>query len=240
MWMRTGKSLLAAPLAGLVLAAGLCGTAAADKPSADWERAIQAFEAADRQAPPPTNAVLFAGSSRIRIWTTLTNDFAGMPVIQRGFGGSQMVDLLVYADRIILPYQPSVLVVYEGDNDVAAGKSPEQILADYQRLVGRVHERLPRTCVMFIAVKPSRARWQFIDQIRRTNQLIEDFSKQDPRLYYVDVFAPMLDGQGQPREELFVKDQLHLNADGYRLWTKTLDPVLRELVAGPPANSSPR
>ncbi len=122
-----------------------------------WEPDISAFEAADRTDPPSTGAVLFAGSSSIRMWTSVEEDFKGTPVINRGFGGSTMADLIHYAHRIVVPYEPRLVVVYEGDNDVASGMSAEEVFDDYRRFVALVRNRLPQTRIAFISIKPSPA-----------------------------------------------------------------------------------
>ena len=187
-----------------------------------WEKDIAAFETADQTNAPPKNAVLFVGSSSIRLWNTLATDFEGVQVIQRGFGGSQMEDVLAFTDRIVLPYEPRSILVYEGDNDIASGKSPEQILRDYQMFVARVQPKLPRTRIGYIAIKPSLKRWHLVDQIRAANGLIRDYSARDDRLEFIDIFTPMLGSDGTPRKELFIEDGLHMNEKGYRVWTEVI------------------
>jgi len=205
--------------AGLVLLIAGCATSARDTTASRWEQDIQAFEAADHDTPPPHDAILFVGSSSIRRWNTLAADFPARTVIQRGFGGSQMSDLLFYLDRIVLPYRPRIVVVYEGDNDLAGGKSPGVIRDQFETFCGNVHSRLPDARVVFIAVKPSPLRRRLLDRMARTNRLIADFCRMDDRLSFIDVYRSMLDERGEPREELFVEDRLHMNAKGYALWT---------------------
>ncbi len=198
-----------------------------DPRSAQWEEEIRALEAADRQAMPPRGGVLFLGSSSIRLWETLSRDFAGTATVNRGFGGSQLADAIHYADRLVFPHEPRTIVLYAGDNDLWAGVTPEQLLADYERFLAVVHRRLPRTRVVFLAIKPSIARWSMIDRVRRANSLIQSRTERDARLEYVDVFTPMIGPDGRPRPELFVEDGLHMSAAGYELWRKTLAPFLR-------------
>lgn len=212
-----------------VLGAALASSLAAETSpsgSAKWESDIATFERADRSQPPPTNAVLFVGSSSIRMWKTLSNDFAGIPIVQRGFGGSQLSDSLHFAPRIVLPYAPRLVVVYAGDNDIAAGKSAQDVFTDYKALVGVVQQALPKTRVAFIAIKPSLARWKLIDEIRSANDLVKDWSRHQPLLSYIDIATPMLGPDGKPRPDLFLPDGLHLNAEGYKLWTKEIRPHL--------------
>ena len=197
-----------------------------------FQNEIEAFEMQDRTAPPPPGAVLFLGSSTFRLWHTLALDFPDIPVVNRGFGGSQIEDSIRYAPRIVLPLRPKIIVFYAGENDLAAGKTPEQVCADFQRLVADVHAVLPATRILFISIKPSPCRAELLDAMRRTNARIRNWIQQDPRLEYVDVFPPMLDGSGIPRAELFTDDRLHMNAAGYALWTRILRPRLAQ-PAGP-------
>ncbi|HKJ68839.1 MAG TPA: SGNH/GDSL hydrolase family protein [bacterium] len=192
-----------------------------------WESAIQAFEAQDEQNPPPEGAVLFAGSSSIRGWESLQQDFPFVQVIQRGFGGSEMEDLLYYADRIVLPYKPAVIIVYEGDNDIANGKSPDRVFADFRRFVEKVHAALPDTRIGYIAIKPSFARWNLIEEMAEANQMIREFTLWRSNLEYIDIFSSMLGLDGKPRKELLIEDGLHLTPAGYHLWTEMVTPYLQ-------------
>ncbi len=188
---------------------------------------IARFEAADRLMPPRPGGVLFVGSSSIRLWPALEADFPSVDVLQRGFGGSELSDVVHYAPRIVLPYRPRLIVLYAGDNDLAAGKSPAAVFREYQAFVALVRRGLPETCIAFIAIKPSAARWALVEQMRAVNALVRSYAATDPRLLYVDVFTPMLGPDGMPREELFVADRLHINARGYALWRDLLAPIVR-------------
>ena len=199
---------------------------AADTPHAQWEHEIAAFEAADKTNPPPAGAILFIGSSSIRLWKNLAEDFKGFPVINRGFGGSQMADSVFYADRIVLPYRPRQIVVYAGDNDLAAGKTAGAVLSDFQAFATTVHRALPETRICYLSIKPSPARWKLVEQMRKTNRLIAEYARANQGLTFIDVFTLMLGEDGQPRPELFAADKLHLNETGYRLWSSTLRPYL--------------
>lgn len=212
----------------LLLAAGpsLRSAFADDKAFARWEKAIAAFEQQDKDKPPPKNAILFAGSSSIRLWD-VAKSFPGMDVVNRGFGGSVIADSVHFADRLILKHKPRIVVLYAGDNDIAGGKTPEQVLADFKAFVKAVHAGLPKTKIVYISIKPSIQRWRLIDTIRKANSLIEATCKQDERLLYLDVVKPMLGDDGKPRPELFVADGLHMNAKGYELWTSLLKPHLK-------------
>lgn len=193
-----------------------------------WETAIAEFEKRDRTEPPPAGEVVFVGSSSIRLWN-LADSFPEFRCINRGFGGSQMADSARYADRIVVPYRPRVVVVYAGDNDISAGKTPEQVAAEAKRFVAAVLVKLPQTRIVFISIKPSIARWQLFDKMREANRLIAEFAQQDPRLEIVDVTRAMLGDDGMPRPELFVKDGLHLSAAGYAVWSSLVRPHLSKL-----------
>jgi lysophospholipase L1-like esterase len=210
------------------------GQQAAPRGPQRWEPDIRKFEDADRTSPPPAGAVLFVGSSSIVKWTSLAQDFPDLKTIRRGFGGSELSDTLYYADRIILPYRPSTVVVYAGDNDLANGRLPEAVFMDYLALVRKIHRALPETRIAFIAVKPSLKRWNLIEQVRRTNELVRTRAASDPRLMFIDIATPMLGTDGKPRPELFVNDGLHLSPEGYALWTRVVGAALR----GPQAKRS--
>lgn len=225
-------SLLAIPL----LAIGACTRPVPETSAPRPARALPAteafaeeiarFEAADRIAPPPPGGVLFVGSSSIRLWPALASDFPGVDVVQRGFGGAELSDVIRYAPRIVLPYRPRLVVVYAGDNDLAAGKSATAVFREYLAFVSVVRRALPETRIAFVAIKPSGSRWAFVDKMREANDLIRRYAATDKRLHFVDVFTPMLGPDGKPREELFVEDRLHLSPAGYALWRELLTPIV--------------
>lgn len=198
----------------------------ASKPANKWESAIQAFEEQDAKNSPALDGTVFVGSSSIRLWK-LEDSFPQRGFLNRGFGGSQLADSVFFADRIVIKYRPKTVVMYAGDNDIAGGKSPEVVAEDFKKFVAAVHSKLPNTRIHFIAIKPSIARWKLVDKVRTANQLIRDFVIQTPNVCYIDVFHPMLDADGKPRSELYVKDGLHMTADGYRIWTQELEPFVR-------------
>lgn len=191
-----------------------------------FEEEIRAFEAEDRLRPPPEGAVLFIGSSSIRMWETLGQDFPGVPVINRGFGGSEMEDTVRYAHRIALPYKPRQIVVYAGDNDLGGGKAPEAVADAFASFVRLVHAQLPATRIGFVAIKPSLMRWHLIDMVRKTNGLVREICARDPRLDFIDIVPAMLGDDGMPRQELYVEDGLHLSVQGYAIWRAAVAPFL--------------
>jgi lysophospholipase L1-like esterase len=191
-----------------------------------FEKDIRAFEAADAKEAPAPGGVLFVGSSSIRLWTTLAEDFPGVPVINRGFGGSKIAHSTLHADRIVTPYKPSTIFLYAGDNDIAGGLTAEQVFADYKAFVAKVRETLPDTRIYFIAIKPSTLRWKLVDTIREANRLVKEYSESEKNLGYVDVFTPMLGADGMPRPELLRKDGLHMTRAGYEIWRDAIKPLL--------------
>jgi lysophospholipase L1-like esterase len=186
---------------------------------------IRAFREADQANPPAPGRVLFLGSSSIRMWD-LDKFFPGLDALNRGYGGSYISDSIYYADRILLPYKPGSVVFYAGDNDLAAGKSPEQVFSDYRELSSIINEKLPETDFIFVAIKPSIARFSLIDEIRLVNGWIKEFCQGKPRLFFLDIDAPMLDRDGRPNPELFLEDGLHMNDAGYTIWSDLLRPML--------------
>ena len=217
---RPGRSTISL-LAALLLAAP--AVAAPEK----WAADIDKFTVADAVQAPVANGVVFVGSSSIRLWTTLAEDFPGVPTINRGFGGSEMADSLFYADRIVLPYKPRIVVVYAGENDLAAGKSPEVVLADFQAFRAKVHAALPATKIIYLACKESPSRAKVRAQVRQANKLIAADCATAPRCTFLDVATPMLTDTGDFRPELFREDRLHMLPAGYAIWTRLLAPLLQ-------------
>jgi len=229
--MRKTLCLPAGLLAGLLF--GPLATSAQDGTTnrphhLQWEKAIQAFEASDKTNPPPRDAILMIGSSSIVKWTNAAAQFPDHRLINRGFGGSHLSDSVAFVERIVVPYQPKLVLLYAGDNDIAAGKTPEQVFADFKAFVAIVQAALPQTRIAFISIKPSPSRMKLIQSIKTTNRLIRDFIAESPKLIYVDVFNPMLGADDQPRAEFFVADRLHLNEAGYKLWAGIVKPVLEK------------
>lgn len=191
-----------------------------------WEFAIEDYEAADADDPPAPGSIVFVGSSSILFWSTLHEDMAPLPVLNRGFGGSEIAHVTHFADRIVLPYEPSAIVLYAGDNDIGFGSSAGCALHDFEAFFDHIRAAAPDTPIYFISIKPSPARWELWDEMRRANQLIEARITTDPALHFIDVSEAMLDDQAQPRGELFLEDGLHMTPAGYQLWTSIVRPRL--------------
>jgi lysophospholipase L1-like esterase len=200
--------------------AGTAATAQipAEVSSPAWEEDIRKFTASDAIQPPPKHGVLFIGSSSIRFWQTLASDFPHQQVINRGFGGSELRDSTWYADRIVVPYAPRLIVLYAGDNDLNSGRSAEQVRDDFVAFVQRVRGDLPDTHIAYLSIKPSPSRAQLMPAALRANALIRSAAASLPQVDYIDVYTPMLGADGKPRAELFGPDRLHMTAAGYALW----------------------
>src|SRR5580704_2518405 len=226
MWRRNFCKTI---LASLALVIGALSLAADRAGSPRWERAIKAFEAADKRSPSAPGAVLFVGASSIRLWKTLAADFPQYRVLNRGFGGSQIADCTAFADRIVIPYRPSAILLHAGGNDLAAGKSAEQVFADYKAFVAKMQAALPETPIAFVSVNPTPARWAQADRQQETNRLIRDYVAGKKGLAFIDIWDALLGPDGQPREDLHVRDRLHPNAAGYKIRARIITACLDSL-----------
>lgn len=199
-----------------------------DPPSSpEWATDMARFAAEDAARPPPARPVVFTGSSSVRMWDTLASDFAGTPVLNRGFGGSQVRDAVHYADEVAVRYRPRMVVLYGGDNDINAGRTPGQVRDDFRAFVARVRRDAPGTRLAFLAIKPSPARIEQLARQQQANALVRADASRLRDVQFIDVATPMLDAGGQPRAELFVEDRLHMNAQGYALWRGIVAPYVR-------------
>jgi lysophospholipase L1-like esterase len=222
---RTSSTPAAAPVASATARAAK--STPAPIALARFEPEIRAFESADRASMPAPGGIVFFGSSSIRRWTSLAADFPGLPVLNRGFGGSTFPEANHYVARAVLRYRPRTVVVYEGDNDLVFGRTSQQVLADYREFVRLVRDSLPSARIVVIGIKPSPSRWELAGAQREANRLLRDAVAGDTLQSYVDVFAPMLGASGRPRPELFVRDSLHMTPAGYAIWRAQVAPQLR-------------
>jgi len=193
---------------------------------AKWEPEITAYEAADRASQPPKGGILFIGSSTIRLWKSLPQDFPDHKVINRGFGGSEIMDSTHFADRIIFPYEPKQVFLRAGGNDIHAGRLPDEVATDFADFVRTVHERLPKTEIIYIFVNPAPSRWGENDKYRALNRQIRKLALRMPRVCCVDSYNVSLTADGQGRPELFLDDKLHFNEQGYKLLAERVRPYL--------------
>lgn len=189
---------------------------------------IQFFKLEDSIMQTPKHAILFVGSSSFRKWTDMQSYFPDYKIINRGFGGSTLKDVIYYANDIILPYQPRQIVIYCGENDFAADStvSSQTVFESFKSLYTLIREKLNNVPVVFVSIKPSPSRRQFFKRMIITNQLIESFLSKQANAYFVDVFHLMLNTNNQPKPEIFLNDSLHMNANGYVIWQKAIQPYL--------------
>src|SRR5262245_52019858 len=219
-------------LLGQQTAAPVTGAAqaAADPDPKRFAAEIKAFDDWDKKNAAPAHGIVFAGSSSIRMWPT-GERFPNLPVINRGFGGSDISDVNFYIQETVLKYAPDVIVFYAGDNDINNRKSPERVAADYRSFVTRVLAAKRDTRIIFVAIKPSLARWTLWPVMQDANARIKSYidgfsSAQGGKLQYVDMSKQMLGADGLPKKELFLADGLHMTPAGYDIWTAALTPIL--------------
>ncbi len=214
----------------LLLSLLLATAAAAQTPQTptSYTAEFAAFDAQDKATPPPANGILFVGSSSIRLWAGLPEAFPGKPVIQRGFGGSTLSDVIRHMPRVILPYQPKQIVLYAGDNDIGqANRTARDVYGQFLTFFTVVRKQLPNTTITYIAVKPSPLRRQFMPVMVETNRMIKQYLASQRNTSFADVYTPMLDAGGQPRPNLFLADSLHMNPQGYDIWKTAIAPLLK-------------
>jgi lysophospholipase L1-like esterase len=200
---------------------------ASESDPAAWKDELQAFAKLDADKMPPPGAVLFVGSSSIRLWD-LAKSFPELVAINRGFGGSQICDSTLRANELVVKYKPRLIVFYAGDNDVNSGKSAEQVHVDFTAFVAKVRKSLPKTPIVCISIKPSIARWDQRETQREANRRIAADCEKDETLEFVDVWPVMLGEDGEPKQEIFQSDRLHMNDEGYKLWVELLGPIVRD------------
>lgn len=196
-----------------------------------FEKDIEAFEAEDAISPPVRGAVLFVGSSTIRYWD-IAKAFPNLTTIKRGFGGSHVSDNIYFADRIIVPYKPKLIVFYAGDADVASDKSADRIFEDFKTFIAMIHAKLPGTPMVIVGIKPSPAHWKHIQVIRKTNALVRAYVAGDRLVEHVDVGDRLVGSDGHPRAELYSENQLNLSDLGYVVWTNALRPLIESSSHG--------
>ncbi|MET4108895.1 SGNH/GDSL hydrolase family protein [Hymenobacter sp. UYP22] len=218
-------------ITGLALA-GAAQVAAAQTPAvnpAQWTDELRAFARQDSLTPPPAHPILFYGSSSIRKWETLREDFANRPVLNRGFGGSRFPDALYYFDRLVVAYQPRQVVLYEGDNDIGSGATPQEVYQSFLAFEKLMQQKLPKVPLVFLAIKPSPSRWALYPKVQEANQLIRTYIEQHPkRLRYVDTATPLLGPNGKPQPQFYVSDSLHMTPAGYSVWTRVVGKQLKK------------
>jgi lysophospholipase L1-like esterase len=194
-----------------------------------FEPNVRAYEAADRAAPPPPNAILLAGDSQFYRWKTLAEDLPGYTIVNRGIDSFQTSDLVYFTERIVLPYKPRFIVLHVGGNDVNNGKGPDELLADFKAFVAKVRPVMPTVPIAFSSITPGPGRWNQAAARKQANQTIKAYVATQKGLHFIDLWDAMLTPDGQPREDLWVEDRIHPNQAGYQIRVRIMRPLL-----GPP------
>jgi lysophospholipase L1-like esterase len=194
-----------------------------------WRKSIHRFETDDKVNPPAPGGIVFVGSSSFTFWSTMAQDLAPLPVINRGFGGAMIEDVIRYIDRIIIPYQPRAVVLFAGANDIVGprAKSPKHVAELFRTFVGRVHENLPEALIFYIAITPTPAGWKWWPSAKETNRLISQIVSSDPRLRFIDLSDVLLSTDKLPERSLYGSSR-HLNELGYERWTSSIKPILEK------------
>jgi lysophospholipase L1-like esterase len=192
-----------------------------------FEPDIQKFEAADKAAAPAKGGIIFIGASSFARWTNLSESFPGLPVVNRGFGGSELSEAVKYAPRIVVPHAPRLVVLYAGENDLNRGLAPDAIAGDFDKFLQVIHTSLPAARVVVIGLKPSLLRWKLREGMQQTNTMIRTRCAADRQCKYVDPWPSMIGKDGTPKPEFFVEDGLHMTPEGYKAWTTMLQPHLQ-------------
>ncbi len=187
-----------------------------------FQKEIEIIAAKENCFSPDQELLLFTGSSSVRMWKDVQSAFPGYHVINNGFGGSHFSDLNYYYDKVIAPYKPDVLFIYEGDNDIASGKKPKSILKEAKQLIGMIRQDLPEAKIVLISPKPSLARWELKEQYKKLNSLLEKYARQTNGVDFADVWEAMVDEEGNVYRDIFVDDNLHMNEKGYAIWEKVM------------------
>ena len=189
---------------------------------------VQAYRKQDSISVPPRNAILFIGSSSFRLWKNMQDDFPGYTIINRGLGGSSLPDIIHYADEMIFAYKPKQIIIYCGDNDLAASDTvtAETVVKRFGDLFELIRNRKPGIPVVYVSIKPSPSRERLLPAMMLANKMIKEFLKTKPHTAFADVFSEMMSSDGKIRTDIFLEDKLHMNAKGYAIWIKTITPYL--------------
>ncbi len=204
-----------------------CSTISAQQPPPFYDE-IQDFKTQDKDSMPPRDAILFVGSSSFTMWKDVQDYFPGRTIINRGFGGSTLQDVIRYANDIIIPYKPKQIVIYCGENDMAYDDSlyPAQVKERFEQLFNMIRMQYPKVPVAYISIKPSPSRDKLMPKFNVANVMIKSFLNTKKKTKFIDVYHAMLEKDGTPMKDIFIEDNLHMNAKGYRIWQKLIQPHL--------------
>jgi lysophospholipase L1-like esterase len=190
-----------------------------------FEKDIEDFKSRDKENPPEKGQILFIGSSSFTLWKDVQDYFPGKKILNRGFGGSSLTHLIEYANDIIFPYEPSQIVIYSGENDIAGGASAQVTYERFKTVYRIIREKLPEVPMLYVSMKPSPSRMKYYNEMTEANKMISDFIKKEKNIKYVDVHSKMMK-KNYPISEIFTADSLHMNAKGYQIWKKKIQPHL--------------
>lgn len=195
-----------------------------------FDNEIAAFKKQDSVSFPEKHSILFVGSSSFRLWKNINNDFSSFTIINRGFGGSALPDVIRYADKIILPYHPKLIVIYCGENDIAASDTvtPEMVAERFKTLFQIIRNKLQDVSVAFVSIKPSPSRWHMKERMIKANELIKKYLESENNTKFINVWNVMLGADGNPLPDIFIADNLHMNEKGYVIWKKIIEPYLKK------------
>ena len=212
----------------LLLIVLCCYTGFAQKEEHAFAADIRTFKTIDSITPPPENPVLFVGSSSFTMWKDVQLSFPEYTILNRGFGGSTLNDVIFYTDVIVFPYKPKQVVIYCGENDFASSDSitPAIVNSRFVQLFELIREKMPDVKITYVSMKPCPSRWHLSTKFIQSNEYIRNFLKKQPNTSFVDVWNKMLDKKGQPIKSIFLEDQLHMNQDGYKIWEEAIKPHL--------------
>ncbi|MFK7774918.1 MAG: GDSL-type esterase/lipase family protein [Saprospiraceae bacterium] len=198
-------------------------------PFSRFQSEIDQFIQQDKEIDFPKNGIMMTGSSSIRMWKTMAKDFSKFPVLNRGFGGATIPEVLHFAGKYIFQHEPQIIVFYCGENDISEGASPEIVFASFKTFVKIIETRLPNTKLVYISMKPSIARWNLWPKYQAGEKLIKEFVDENPKIEYMDSSISMLEKDGEVKKDIFIEDGLHMNAKGYKGWTSQLKPILEKV-----------
>lgn len=219
------KSACIRVLLSFILLGAYSHSSAQEKPDR-FEHYIKKFEEEDMRVRRRPGYVLLVGSSTFTRWTDVGDYFPETMTLNRGFGGSTFPDIIYFADRMIFPYLPSKILIYAGDNDIAAGTSASETFRNAKKLRKMIAHKFPEIPVVLISVKPSLSRWKFKDSYEAFNRKLQKYAKRTHLTRFADTWTPMLNEQGEPRKDIFVEDGIHMNSKGYAIWKKILTPYI--------------
>ncbi|WP_159523063.1 GDSL-type esterase/lipase family protein [Sunxiuqinia indica] len=196
-------------------------------PEVKWGESIAKYEKKDSVSMPEPGGILMLGSSSFTIWQDVGDYFPGKNMVNRGFGGSEMSDVLFFKERLILPYQPKQIILYEGENDIAAGEKPDSIFAELLQLVEWTRVQIPGVQISLVSMKPSPKRWELKETMLVMNRKLKQFAAENEDIDFINIWDPLLEPDGVPENENYREDLLHLNAKGYKIWQKAMSPYLK-------------